>query len=156
MNSNDLAQFILQKNIQAEIIHLPVQTLTVAAAAEALKVKEAQIIKSVLFLADGRPILVIANGTVKIHRKRLADSIDISRRRVKMASAEQVSQITGYEVGAVPPFGHTEKLDTLIDQAVFDETSVYGGGGERDALMHLTTEELRQVIQAQIVDIADH
>ncbi len=155
MDSSDLAQFIAENNIHAEIIHLPVQTLTVAAAAEALEVRPEQIIKSVLFLANDRPILVIANGQARIQRKRLADTIGISRRRVKMAGADQVLQITGYKVGAVPPFGHPAKLDTLVDQGVFNETSVYGGGGESDALMVLTSEELQRVVQGQVVDIID-
>ncbi len=54
MDSSDLASFIADNDIKAEIVYLPVETLTVAAAAEAMKVRPEQIIKSVLFLADGQ------------------------------------------------------------------------------------------------------
>lgn len=155
MDSSDLASFIADNDIKAEIVYLPVETLTVAAAAEAMKVRPEQIIKSVLFLADGRPVLVVANGLTRIHHKRLADELRISRRRTKMAGAEQVLAITGYNVGAVPPFGHISQLPALIDSSVLEETAVYGGGGESNALMYLSTSELQRVLQARIVDIAD-
>lgn len=155
MDSADLAQYIGENNIKAEIVHLQVETLTVAAAAEAVQVAPDQIIKSVLFLADEKPVLVVANGLSRIHYKRLADELGLSRRRVKMARADQVLAITGYEVGAVPPFGHLQKLPALIDCTVLEVTAVYGGGGEGNALMHLTTEELQRVLQGKVVDIAD-
>lgn len=155
MDSSDLAHFISENDIQAEIVHLPVDTLTVAAAAEAVNVKVEQIIKSVLFMADGSPVLVLMNGLTRIHRKRLADVLAISRRRVKMANAEQVLATTGYEVGAVPPFGHPRRIPTLLDRGVLSESTIYGGGGEHNALMRLSTAELQRVIDAEFVDIAD-
>lgn len=155
MNSTDLARFIANNGITAEILHLDSETPTVAAAAEALAVQPDQIIKSVLFLADGRPVLVIANGLTRIHRKQLADVLKMSRRRVKMADAEQVYAIAGYVIGAVPPFGHPQKLDTLIDQGILQQEEVFGGGGEIDALMRVTVPELQHVTGGRIVDIAE-
>ena len=155
MNSIDLARFIEQNEIEAVILHLQSETPTVAAAAEALDVRPEHIIKSVLFLADGRPVLVIANGLTRIQRKRLADALSMSRRRVKMANGEQVEDIGGYVIGAVPPFGHLLKLDTLIDQGVLQQEEVFGGGGETNALMRVAVPELLRVTGGQIVDIAD-
>ena len=155
MNSTDLQRFIKQNEIESEIIHLPVQTPTVTAAAEALGVLPEQIIKSVLFLADGRPVLVVANGLTRIHRKRLADAIGISRRRVKMADGAQVEALTGYPIGAVAPFGHAQRLDTLLDQGVLQQEEVFGGGGETNALMRVSVPELQRITRGQIVDVAD-
>jgi prolyl-tRNA editing enzyme YbaK/EbsC (Cys-tRNA(Pro) deacylase) len=155
MNSTDLDRFIAQNGIKAEILHLESETPTVAAAAEAIGVQPEQIIKSVLFLADGRPVLVIANGLTRIHRKQLADVLDMSRRRVKMADGEQVNAIAGYVIGAVPPFGHPQALETLIDQVVLQQEEVFGGGGEINALMRITVPELQQVTGGRIVDIAE-
>ena len=155
MNSLDLARFIEQNEIEAEILHLQSETPTVAAAAEALDVRPEQIIKSVLFLADGRPVLVIANGLTRIQRKLLADVLAMSRRRVKMANGQQVEAITGYPIGAVPPFGHPKRLDTQIDQGVLQEDVVFGGGGEIDALMRVAVPELQRATGGRIVDVAD-
>jgi prolyl-tRNA editing enzyme YbaK/EbsC (Cys-tRNA(Pro) deacylase) len=155
MNSTDLARYIEQNEIEAEILHLQSGTPTVAAAAAALGVQPEQIIKSVLFLADGRPVLVIANGLTRVHRKQLADALAMSRRRVKMADGQQVEAITGYLIGAVPPFGHPQRLYTLLDQGVLQEEVVFGGGGEINALMRVTVPELQRATGGRIVDIAD-
>lgn len=155
MNSTDLARFIEQNEIEAEILHMQSGTPTVAAAAAALGVQPEQIIKSVLFLADGRPVLVIANGLTRVHRKQLADALTMSRRRVKMADGQQVEAITGYPIGAVPPFGHPQGLYTLLDLGVLQEEVVFGGGGEINALMRVTVPELQRATGGRIVDIAD-
>lgn len=155
MDSSDLAHFIATHDIKAEIVHLPVETPTVDAAANAVNVNPEQIIKSMLFVADGSPVLVVTNGLTRIHRKRLAGVLGMSRRRVKIASVEQVLAITGYVVGAVPPFGHLTNLPTLLDEGVLTESTVYGGGGESNALMRLSTGELQRVINGKLVDIAD-
>jgi prolyl-tRNA editing enzyme YbaK/EbsC (Cys-tRNA(Pro) deacylase) len=155
MNSTDLAQFIEQNEIKAQILHLESETQTVAAAAEALGVKPDQIIKSVLFLADDQPVLVIANGLTRIHRKRLADVLNMPRRRVKMADEKQVSAVAGYVIGAVPPFGHPQKLETLIDRGVLLQSEVFGGGGDINSLMRVAVPELHYVTCGRIVEIAD-
>lgn len=155
MDSSDLQAYIDAHNIAAEIVVLADETPTVAAAATAVGVAPAQIIKSVLFLADGRPLLVITNGLTRIQRKRLADEAGLSRRKVKIADAIQVARITGYQVGAVPPFGHPQPLPTLLDRGVLDEPVLYGGGGATNALVRLSPAALRQATGAQIVAIAD-
>jgi prolyl-tRNA editing enzyme YbaK/EbsC (Cys-tRNA(Pro) deacylase) len=147
LNAMDLQKFIDDKRIEAEILQLAVDTPTVAAAAEALGVAPAQIIKSVLFLADGAPVMVIASGLARLNRKALADFLGVARRRVKIASAEQVLAHTGYVAGAVPPFGYGKPIETVVETAVFQQSgTVYGGGGELHALMQLTVAELKRVV----------
>ncbi|RMG94469.1 MAG: YbaK/EbsC family protein [Chloroflexi bacterium] len=155
LTSADLAEFVARNQIAAKIVHLPVQTPTVAAAADALGVSPAQIIKSVLFLADGEPVLVVARGPNRIAWKRLADYLGVSRRRLKTADAAQVLAITGYPVGAVPPFGHRQRLRTVVETAVYDQAVVYGGGGEMNALMQLRTTELRRVVGGETAELAE-
>lgn len=155
LNSINLAEFIADHAIDAEIVHLDAHTPTVAAAAEAVGVGPRQIVKSVLFLADGEPVLVVTNGLTRIDRKRLADALNVSRRRVKIADAAQVQAVTGYPVGAVPPFGHPQPIRTLLDRGVLKETAVYGGGGEINALIRVPTAELQRVADATLVEIAD-
>jgi prolyl-tRNA editing enzyme YbaK/EbsC (Cys-tRNA(Pro) deacylase) len=103
LDSGHLSKYITLLGIEAEIVDLEQETPTVAAAAEAVGVSPEQIIKSVLFLADKRPVLVIANGFNRIDRKKLADHLGVSRRRVKIANAQQVLAISGYYAGTVPP-----------------------------------------------------
>jgi len=144
--SEYLAKFVQEHGIAAEIIHLEVDTLTVAAAAEALDVAAEQIIKTILFMADGEPVLVIACGQGRVDRKLLAAYLGVSPKHLKIASAPQVLQFTGYSAGGVPPFGHKETIWTVVEAAVYSQFTVYGGGGESRSLMKLTTAELRRIV----------
>lgn len=154
-NSHDLQEFITAQGIEAEIIHLPARTLTVAEAAEALGVTPDQIIKSVLFLADGQAVLAISSGLARVAWKRLADYLDVSRRRLKTGTADQVQAVTGYQVGFVPPFGHRVVLRTVVDTAVYTQPILYGGGGETNALLRLTPAELRRIVGGETADLAE-
>lgn len=160
LTSTDLEKFVKDHNIAAEIVFLEKETPTVEAAAAAMNVLPGQIVKSVLFLlkqADGsrNPLLVVTSGTSRIAWKQLADYLGISRRRVKMAKADEVLNITGFPVGTVPPFGHKEKLDTLLEANVLKQNEILGGGGAINALMRLTVDELQRVLQAPLVNIAE-
>jgi prolyl-tRNA editing enzyme YbaK/EbsC (Cys-tRNA(Pro) deacylase) len=153
MDATDLANYIREQGIEAEIVHLALETPTVEAAAVAMGVRPAQIGKSILFLADGEPRLVIANGTTRVNYKPLAQYLDISRKKLKLANAEQVLAITGYPVGTVPPFGHQERVDTIIESGVLNEAQIYAGGGAINALVRLMTAELLRVTKGTVVSL---
>ncbi len=146
LNSQDLTDFINAHTIAAEIVPLAMETPTVPAAAAALGINTDQIVKSILFLLNGEPLLVIANGTARVDYKKLADYLGVSRRRVKLATAEQVLDIAGFMVGTVPPFGHKRPFRTVVETAVYDQTTVYGGGGDIHALLRVSTIELKRVV----------
>ncbi len=153
LTSKDLAAFIEENGIVAEIVHFEVETPTVAAAAEVAGVQPEQIIKSVLFLADGEPVLVVANGTSRVEWKMLADYLGVSRRRLKMAKPDQVLAVTGFVVGSVCPFGHPQKIRTIVETAVPQLPSVLAGGGETNALTKMITTELLRVVGNEIVSL---
>ncbi len=124
-------------------------------AAEAVGVEPAQIIKSLLFVADGQPVLVIASGEDRVDRKLLARHLGLSRKRVKMASVQEVERITGYGVGGVPPFGHRSLLRTLLDSRILNLTWVYGGGGADDVLLRVRPEEIVRAVGAEALSLMD-
>jgi Cys-tRNA(Pro) deacylase len=156
MDSSDLAAFIAANSITAEIIHTEDHTPTVEAAAQALGVHVEQIAKSILFLADGSPVLVIANGTNRIDYRRLGDYLSLSRKRIKMADADQVLNFAGYIVGSMPPFGHKSKLRTLIDARMFEQPEVYAGGGAINAMLRITPNEIVRVTDGKKVDVTQN
>lgn len=154
LTSADLAAFITRHGIAAEIVKLPTHTPTVEAAAWVLGVSTSQIVKSLVFLVDGRPILVIANGTARVDVKKIAAHFGVGRKRARLADADTVLAVTGYLAGAVPPFGHKQPLPALLDPGVLAQSEVYAGGGDIDALLHITPDELRRVTGAQLVSVA--
>ncbi len=145
----DLADFIARQGIAAEPVPMTVETPTVPAAAAALGVAPAQIIKSLLFLVRDRPVLVIASGTTLVDRRVLADRFGVGKKQVRLADAETVQAILGYAVGGVPPFGHTTAVPVLLDRATRAWDVIYGGGGDDHTLLRIAPEELARVTGAE-------
>ena len=155
LTSNQLNEFILKNKISAEILPMDGHTPTVEDAARELGVETDQIIKSLVFMANGDPVLVINNGLARVDRKKLAGILGVGRKKVKFADADRVVDITGFVVGSMPPFGHRQKLRTLVDAAVPALDVVYGGGGDIDAMMRLTPAELLRATAAEVVEISE-
>jgi Cys-tRNA(Pro) deacylase len=153
LSSQNLQKFIDQNQISAEILPMEEDTPTVPDAARALGVEEDQIIKSLVFLVDGQPTLVIANGTHKVDNRLVARHYGVGRKRAKMARPEQALEITGYVVGAMPPFGHQTRLRTIADPGVVAHQEIFGGGGEIDAMLRMRPEELLRVTRAEVVSV---
>ena len=153
MDSTDLESFIKERGIDAQIVILEVETPTVEAAAAAVGVETDQIGKSLLFLVEGEPVLVIANGSKRIGYKQLAGYLNTNRKRIKFANSTQVEAITGYSIGSVPPFGHRQRLKTLIEEGVMDQDAIYAGGGGINTLMRVGTAELVRVTSATLVSL---
>ena len=155
MGSQELQQFINEQGVDALILPMEGHTTTVSEAAQALKVTTEQIIKSLVFRVNTEPLLVINNGLARVDRRKLAASLGVGRKRVKFASPEQALTLTGFVVGSMPPFGHKQKLRTVIDPAVLELETIYGGGGDIDAMMRLTPTELMRVTGADIMDLSE-
>ncbi|RLC03927.1 MAG: YbaK/EbsC family protein [Deltaproteobacteria bacterium] len=155
MDKTDLQMFIDDHHIQATILPLSEHTLTVGDAAKALAVDTDQIIKSLIFHIDGNPLLVINNGLARVDRRKLAAYLGVGRKKVKFASPDKAFALTGFVVGSMPPFGHKQKLRTLVDTAVAQLDIIYGGGGDIDAMMRLTSGELLSVSQAEVTTFSE-
>ena len=153
LTSTDLQEYLDSAGIQAEILHLPSPTPTVEAAAQAVGVLPEQIVKSILFLIDDQPVLAISCGGDHVERRAIAALYSVGRKRVKLASAEQVLAIAGYTAGAMPPFAHRQPLPTLLDQRILANPTVYAGGGDIDALMRIAPNDILAATHARVMDL---
>ncbi len=149
LRSTDVERFMADHAIAGELVHCSAPTPTVEAAAQVMGVRPDQIVKSILFLVSGRPLLVIACGTGMIDRRPISDHFNVGRKQVKLADAGTVLAVTGYPAGTVPPFAHLQPLDTCIDPHVLAQPFVYAGGGEEDALVRLDPRDIRAVTRAE-------
>jgi len=155
LTSSDLRNFLEAHAIAGQILFLEVPTLTVQAAAEAVGACPSQIVKSILFVVGEQPILAIACGTDRIERRAIAGLLGVGRKRVKLADADTVLRLAGYEVGAMPPFAHRRPIRTLLDQRVLGQSVVYAGGGAENALLRLSPSEILRITQATVLDLID-
>ena len=138
----------LIRKLGGEIINVGKPVKTVEQAVKATDSKPKQIIKSLLFISEEEePVLVIVDGESKVDLNKLAKIFG----KVRLATPEEVKQITGFEVGAVPPVG--VKVKTIVDQKVLENKFVIGGGGRIDRLSKLNPERIVEYQKAIIVDV---
>lgn len=131
----------------------PEGTRTAEDAARAIGVTVGQIVKSLVFLADGTPILCLVSGVNRLDTGRLASEIgaaDIAR-----ADADTVRAATGYAVGGVPPFGHPTKLSVYCDRDLTQHDVVWAAGGTPTTVFPLTPDRLVEVCAAQVIDLKE-
>ena len=155
LDPSDLKAFLEQHQIEAEIVLLAEHTPTVEDAARAVKTVPERIVKSLLFLVDDEPVVAIACGLSPVDRRTIALHYGVGRKRVKLADAETVLNITGYPVGAMPPFGHRRPLPTVIDRRVLRQPEVYAGGGQIDALLRIAPEAIARMTSAIELDLIE-
>lgn len=131
-----------------EIINAGKPVKTVEQAVKATGSRPEQIIKSLLFISEKEgPILVIVDGESKVDLNKLEKMFG----KVRLATPEEVKQITGFEVGALPPVGI--KVKTIVDRKVLENEFVIGGGGRIDRLSKLNPRKIVEYQKAIIVDV---
>lgn len=153
LTPNDIQGFMVENNINGEILKLEVPTPTVNDAAIAVGTEPQQVVKSILFLVQDQPVLAIACGNDRIDQRVIAGIYSVGRKRVKLAGPEVVREVSGFEIGALPPFAHQNTIPTLIDRRVLEQPVVYAGGGANDVLLRLSPDDILRVTGAQVLDL---
>lgn len=148
----DVEAYLAREGLRARVLGMPANTHTAADAARALGTDLAHIAKSLLaHLADGRFVLCILRGDTRLDRRKLCRAA--GAKRMTLATADEVLAVTGYPVGAVPPFPLATEVPVYIDRNVPAIDVVYCGGGEVDALVEVSTAELVRASRGRIVDL---
>jgi Cys-tRNA(Pro) deacylase len=129
-------------------------TVHTADAAAATGIPLERVTKSLVFLADKKPILVIIPGTHRVDLRKLKNTLNINK--IHMVPFTQVKEYSGYLPGATPPIHHKQIMDVIIDVTVMHYDTVYGGGGSRNKLIELKTQDIQQLNSAKIADIANN
>ena len=126
-------------------------TRTVKDAAQAVGCDESEIAKSIVFVADGDPVVCVASGRHRIDTDKLADLLDVAE--IRQAKADEVRAATGFAIGGVPPFGHD--LPVLFDEALLDHKRVWAAAGDPHSLFEVDPRELAECIRARIVALGE-
>lgn len=131
---------------------LPDAVHTAAAAAEALGVDIGQIVKSLIFTADGEPLLVLTSGAHQVDTARVAADLGVGK--LRRATPDFVREHTGQPIGGVAPVGHPKPIRTLVDTALAQYGQVWAAGGVPRAVFPITYPELLRVTAGTPVDVA--
>jgi prolyl-tRNA editing enzyme YbaK/EbsC (Cys-tRNA(Pro) deacylase) len=114
---------------------------------------QGSIVKSLIFLADGAPLLALVSGEQRADVKRMRSLLGLSKRRLRIAQPAEVLQHTGFEVGGVPPVGHSPPLRTLIDRTLSQFDTVWAAAGNAHAVFPIAYEQLVSMTQGEVMDL---
>lgn len=134
-----------------EIVVLPDSVHTAALAAEALGCEVGAIANSLLFEADGQPVLILTSGAHRVDVKATAARIGVPQ--LKRASPEFVRNHTGQVIGGVSPIAHPSPVPTFIDTWLQKYPVVWAAAGHPAAVFSTSYEELLQMTGATTIEV---
>ena len=132
------------------ILQFSETTATAADAAAAIGTTVERIVKSLLFLAQNEPILILASGVNRVDTTKLAAIIG---RPIKRANADQVRELTGFAIGGVPPLGHPTPLNTYVDRDLLAHDEVWAAAGTPNSVFSIAPHDLVRITNGQVADV---
>jgi prolyl-tRNA editing enzyme YbaK/EbsC (Cys-tRNA(Pro) deacylase) len=135
--------------LDVQVQRLAASTATAEDAAVAVGCDKAQIAKSLVFIADGDPVLVIVSGSHRVDVDCLCDAIDCAECR--QATADEVRAATGFAVGGVPPFGHG--LPVVLDESLLEHELIWAAGGDGHSLFQVSPRRLLECTNARVAAV---
>jgi prolyl-tRNA editing enzyme YbaK/EbsC (Cys-tRNA(Pro) deacylase) len=111
----------------------------------------AQIVKSLVFVADDDPVLVLTSGANRVHEPTLRRTLGAAR--VRKADADEVREATGYAIGGTPPFGHVRHLRVVCDRDLTDHEVVWAAAGTPSSVFPITPDDLLAATDAEVVTV---
>lgn len=136
----------------SEVRVLPDAVSTAVAAAAALGVDVGAIANSLIFTAEGEPVLVLTSGAHRVDTAKVAASLGVAA--LKRATPDFVRDHTGQVIGGVAPLGHAKPLRTLVDTALDHYPEVWAAGGVPHAVFPTTYTELVRITAGTPTEVA--
>ena len=136
--------------IELAITTMAESTHTAQEAAAAVGTDVAAIVKSLVFLADGEPLLVLVSGPNRVDVASLGERLGVT---LTKADAEGVKAATGYSIGGVPPFGHPRPIRTVMDEDLMVLDEVWAAAGSATAVFPLSPDALLEHCGATLVRV---
>jgi prolyl-tRNA editing enzyme YbaK/EbsC (Cys-tRNA(Pro) deacylase) len=136
---------------RGEVRALDDSARTAAEAADALGIEVGQIASSLIFLADGEPVLVVASGGHRVDTMQLAAVLEVNE--IAKASADDVRKATGFAIGGVAPVGHPHPLRTIVDIALSRYDEVWAAGGHPHYVFPTSYDELLRITAGEAAEI---
>jgi Cys-tRNA(Pro) deacylase len=147
--------------LSVEILEFEETTRTAQDAADAIGkhpsgigCQVAQIVKSLLFVADGQPVMALVSGANRLDERKLAALRGVGRKKIKRADADTAKAVTGFSIGGVPPFGHTSRLPVYVDEDLARFEVVWAAAGTPFAVFAITPDELVRASGGVVADLA--
>jgi prolyl-tRNA editing enzyme YbaK/EbsC (Cys-tRNA(Pro) deacylase) len=142
-----------ERGVHIEIRRFSAGTRTAQDAAREIGVSVAEIVKSLVFVAGDRPLVVLCCGDRRVSEERLRDAAGATA--VRRASADEAKRLTGYAIGGVPPFAHETACEAVIDEDMSRFDTVWAAAGLPDAVFKIAVADLRRLSEARPARITE-
>ena len=152
-NVDRVAAAARSTGLEIAVERFPHGTRTAAQAAHAVGCDVAQIVKSLVFVADGDPLVALVSGANRVDIARLA--VATGTTHVRKADGDEARAATGFAIGGVPPFGHATAVRVVIDRNLMGHDVVWAAAGLPDAVFPIAPPDLVRVGGAEVVEIAE-
>lgn len=129
-----------EQGFRDDVVRLDDSAHTAQAAAEGLGITRGQIANSLIFLADGEPVLVMSSGGHRVDTEKVSAAFD--GKTITKANADDVKAATGYVIGGVSPVGLATSLPTIVDIALSEYDTIWSAGGHPSYVYQTTYDEL--------------
>ena len=136
--------------LDLQVRRFPQGTRTAEDAARAVGCQVGQIVKSLVFVAAGKPVVALVSGANRLDEGRLAS---LAGEPVAKADADTARVATGYAIGGVPPFGHATDLPVFMDRDLLGYEVVWAAAGRPDSVFEIEPERLRELSNAKVSDL---
>ncbi|MFJ3304783.1 YbaK/EbsC family protein [Streptomyces sp. NPDC086549] len=139
--------------LHARVRSFPDGARTAAEAAAAIGCELSQICKSLIFAADGVPVLVLMDGASRVDVERVREELGAGA--VTRARADVVRETTGYAIGGVPPFGHRTRTRVLADRSLLAHDVVWAAAGTPHPVFPMEPKALIAHAGGTLVDVRE-
>jgi prolyl-tRNA editing enzyme YbaK/EbsC (Cys-tRNA(Pro) deacylase) len=141
-------------DLALQVVELPDSTRTAPDAADAIGCQVGQIVKSLVFQGaeSGKAYLVLVSGANRASEPRLGELLS---EPIRKANADFVRAQTGFAIGGVPPVGHTNHIETLVDEDLLGYAEIWAAAGTPRAVFRLTPGDLLRITAGKAADIKE-
>jgi Cys-tRNA(Pro) deacylase len=146
-----VAQFLRETGAEARLEEFSADAATADAAADAIGCTLGQIVKSLVLVCDGAPVVALVPGDRKADTGKIARLVEA--RRVAIARPAEVLEATGFEPGAVAPFPLEHVPVVLVERTLLRHATVWAGAGSERHLVALTPAELVRLTRGRVEDL---
>ena len=147
-----VAEVLKRSGVDARVEEFPEGTPTAGAAAKAVGSSRAQIVKSLVFICDGRPTLALVAGDRRADETKVAAAA--GARAARVARPEEVVAATGFEPGGVAPFPAPGISQVLMARELLVHDRVWIGAGSEQHMAGLAPLDLARLAQARTADLS--
>jgi prolyl-tRNA editing enzyme YbaK/EbsC (Cys-tRNA(Pro) deacylase) len=151
-NAQSVQDVLEKRRLNCRVIELPSSTRTAIDAANSIGCQVDQIVKSLIFRGakSGKPVLVLASGPNRVNEKNLEAHMG---EKIAKADADFTREVTGFAIGGIPPVGHKQQIQTLIDEDLLKFEELWAAAGTPNAVFSLRSKDVQGLTGGKIVSI---